>query len=427
MAPTILGLFVAILSLWFYRYLSSRMDAFDLEMESASVGLLNRLVVHLGRLGPPAKIFRVSCGGQQSARLVEQIVEGPRLSIQRIYRHGVLELIWPRLASAFDADSVLSGGMWISFVYALIGWLACFHEGRPITGDVIFLFFAVAGLGLRAGSLLAILSLLVYFAFSCLVCVLLGSWIPYPACLAAASLLLIGSLKAARFLPAKRVSTFLMTDARWQARAKSFWQGLRPLQNMLVVVLSLSACTAMLFGTVFTLYPMGADYSMEPNLQTGDWIISVNPILRGAMNRGELVNFYYWVEEWGNHRTERVVGLLGDHIRVEAGKLILNGKSVVEPYCQQLYRGGLGDFPLPSDAYPDDSLRWRHNSGYGDTLQKGKEFIVPESSYFVLNDDRNELMDSRIFGPLPKENVAGRPILSYSFRQGPWSLPHFIH
>lgn len=50
MAPGILGLFVAAMAFWFHQYLSSRAQAFELEMKNASVDLINRLIVNLERL-----------------------------------------------------------------------------------------------------------------------------------------------------------------------------------------------------------------------------------------------------------------------------------------------------------------------------------------------------------------------------------------
>jgi len=41
--PTAFGLLVGLLALWFYRYLNSKVEAFDLEMESAALELANRL------------------------------------------------------------------------------------------------------------------------------------------------------------------------------------------------------------------------------------------------------------------------------------------------------------------------------------------------------------------------------------------------
>jgi biopolymer transport protein ExbB/TolQ len=41
--PTALGLFVALLALVFYRYLSARLNEFNVEMQNASLDLVNQL------------------------------------------------------------------------------------------------------------------------------------------------------------------------------------------------------------------------------------------------------------------------------------------------------------------------------------------------------------------------------------------------
>jgi len=47
MVPGLLGLFVALLAFWIYRYLRGCMEEFNLEMENTTVDLVNRLIVHL--------------------------------------------------------------------------------------------------------------------------------------------------------------------------------------------------------------------------------------------------------------------------------------------------------------------------------------------------------------------------------------------
>jgi signal peptidase I len=81
----------------------------------------------------------------------------------------------------------------------------------------------------------------------------------------------------------------------------------------------------------------------------------------GAVKRGQLIAFR---DIWNGCAIERVTGLPGDHIEVRSGRLIRNGIAVPEPYREQPYRGGLGDFPLPTDAYPDGSIRWEHRTAY---------------------------------------------------------------
>ena len=72
------------------------------------------------------------------------------------------------------------------------------------------------------------------------------------------------------------------------------------------------------------------------------------------------------------------------------------------------------------DNFPDGGL-------YGDKisvkwfLQAKKlvedgALIVPEGSYFVLGDNRDDSYDSRYWGFVPQENVVGRPLVIY------WSM-----
>jgi hypothetical protein len=46
--PTALGLFIGLISLWFYRYLSGELESIDSEMSNASLGLLNELTRYRG-------------------------------------------------------------------------------------------------------------------------------------------------------------------------------------------------------------------------------------------------------------------------------------------------------------------------------------------------------------------------------------------
>ena len=79
---------------------------------------------------------------------------------------------------------------------------------------------------------------------------------------------------------------------------------------------------------------------------------------------------------------KRVIGLPGDHIEVLAGKTYVNGVRLVEPY--------IAEEPV-----------WDY------------ETVVPDDALFVMGDNRNNSADSRVWGPMPLENLKGQAIFAY--------------
>jgi len=390
LVPALLGWFVAITAFVFYRYLCGQMDAFELEMKGASVDLANRLLVHVRHAGHTDLLY-FAPSTKQTRALGGNLKNLPRFTADRIYRNGVLDLIWPPLRSDLDADSAVQSGAAILLTYALLGWIVCFWQHRPIAGLIIAAYFVFSGWMLKRGSRAATYGTFVFFGFAAIACIIPYGWDVSPVFLLLAPVLLLGSLKAIhlpRLRPGSRIASSIL--------------------GVTVAALGISSAIAVLFGTVLMVHPMGDDTSMEPNVHAGDWVVSRNAPMMGEIHRGDLVSFSYL----GSIGTERVAGVPGDRIEVKSGRLIRNGKMVDEPYVQRPYRREFGDFPLPSEAYPDGFIRWQHESAFRGRLRADVPFIVPAGSYFLLNDDRNEILDSRIFGPVRISNILGKPMFS---------------
>jgi len=163
--------------------------------------------------------------------------------------------------------------------------------------------------------------------------------------------------------------------------------------------------------------------SMENTLLIGDYLLVDkvhygHPGLWGAIlpyraiQRGDIVVFRYPVHPQ-QHFVKRVIGLPGDRIRLDDRHLLVNGRVVQENYVIHTKPGFdhfRDDFPLTEIPSFNTEPRWWEQMG---KLVRNGELVVPSGRYFVLGDNRDESLDSRYWGFVPRENVIGRPLLIY--------------
>lgn len=143
--------------------------------------------------------------------------------------------------------------------------------------------------------------------------------------------------------------------------------------------------------------------SMEQNLLIGDHIL-VNKFVYGPtasglerallpvrdVRRGDIVVFKY-PKDPSRDFIKRCMALPGDTIASQDKVLSINGKEVddsgyvfhIDPYQPPVGRDSFG--PV----------------------------IVPQSHYFCMGDNRDNSNDSRVWGPVPRENVKGRAFMIY--------------
>ena len=131
-----------------------------------------------------------------------------------------------------------------------------------------------------------------------------------------------------------------------------------------------------------------------------------------AIRRGDIVVFRYPVDP-NQYFVTRVIGLPGDHIRLQNKMVFVNGSQLQESYVihtmpnLNLYRD---DFPLHDGMPPDVDRRWRRELNRH--LDRG-ELVVPRGEYFVMGDNRDQSLDSRYWGFVPQGNIMGRPLVIY--------------
>ena len=107
---------------------------------------------------------------------------------------------------------------------------------------------------------------------------------------------------------------------------------------------------------------------------------------------GKFSKFVYYVLEITKRSyIKRVIGIAGDHIQIQDGKVFLNGEELKEDYLSE-------NVVTESKVFTD--------------------FIVPEGYVFAMGDNRSKSQDCRAFGCVPIGKVEGVVV----FRFWPFSV-----
>jgi signal peptidase I len=135
--------------------------------------------------------------------------------------------------------------------------------------------------------------------------------------------------------------------------------------------------------------------SMEPTLQIGDRIVvdKLSYHLHGV-DRGNIVVFTTPPNENCAgppvaDLVKRVIGLPGEVISLEDGKVYINGRLLPEPFLPPDIR---------TDTYPGPSI-----NGYA----LHRAYRIPAGEVFVMGDNRPESCDSRYWGPIHESTIVG--------------------
>jgi signal peptidase I len=127
---------------------------------------------------------------------------------------------------------------------------------------------------------------------------------------------------------------------------------------------------------------------------------------------GDIIVFRYPVDI-SQTFVKRVVGVPGDHIKIVDQQVIRNGKKLDER-----------SYVVHKAPYPD-SFRDNFPSSEANftLLDRGRdmlttnvvngEVVVPPDSFFAMGDNRDNSLDSRYWGFVPRGNIIGKPLIIY--------------
>src|SRR5262245_538013 len=164
------------------------------------------------------------------------------------------------------------------------------------------------------------------------------------------------------------------------------------------------------------------------NVPTGSMANTIMPCHRvlcklgaGNIERGEIVLFrlpndpkYIYLK--------RVIGLPGETIQFRGMKVLINGQELAEARIIIDLRNDDGSFKgLHPEVSSDGAGKYRvyyakRESGFdedtpGMRFGGGVAYRVPERSYFLLGDCRDNALDSRYYGTVPRENIIGKALM----------------
>jgi signal peptidase I len=126
------------------------------------------------------------------------------------------------------------------------------------------------------------------------------------------------------------------------------------------------------------------------------------------VRRGDIVVFRWPInprETW----VKRVIGVPGDRVRLANKQVYLNGQPLAEPYKVHktaYYDAYRDNFP----SEPNVPLAEAGQRMLEQNVVKG-EVVVPVGMYFVMGDNRDNSLDSRYWGFVPRDNIIGKPVL----------------
>jgi len=130
--------------------------------------------------------------------------------------------------------------------------------------------------------------------------------------------------------------------------------------------------------------------SMDNTFHNGEYILTNKLAYKfGSPHRGDVVVFSS-PDNKDIDFIKRIIALPGEKIRIENNTIYINGKALKEQYIE-------GQTLTLEDAY----------------LKEGQEEIIPNGHIFVMGDNRQRSSDSRMFGPVPTQDIIGRVFFRY--------------
>ena len=179
--------------------------------------------------------------------------------------------------------------------------------------------------------------------------------------------------------------------------------------------------------------------SMKPTILEGDRVL-VNRLAYdlkipfttwhlaewGAPERGDIVVLNSPSD--GIKLVKRVVGVPGDVLALRGGRLYVNSQPVQYDALNAQISGQLSESEQASAVFATEHLPGKDHAVMGlpqrEAIRDFGPVRIPENSYFVMGDNRDNSADSRYFGAVKRDQILGKATaVIASFDPENWHLP----
>ncbi len=128
---------------------------------------------------------------------------------------------------------------------------------------------------------------------------------------------------------------------------------------------------------------------------------------------GDIIVFRYPVDI-SQTFVKRVIGVPGDHLKMVNRIIYRNGVQLNEPYAYHKfpYDASRDNFPGEPSIYAEGLQAQDQRDMLSHHVVNG-EVVVPPNCYFAMGDNRDNSLDSRYWGFVPRDNIIGKPLMIY--------------
>ena len=123
--------------------------------------------------------------------------------------------------------------------------------------------------------------------------------------------------------------------------------------------------------------------SMEPNFHNNEYVlVDKAAYLFQPPQRGDVIIFHYPLDIHKDF-IKRIIGVPGDTVQTTSTSVLVDGHTISEPYIR---------VPFNFQSYT-----WK----------------LGPNQFFVMGDNRDNSLDSRIWGPLARSYIVGKAVVVY--------------